>query len=64
MNNEQLDLLIKKADSELLSTFSKHDEIEYFNSNKVIKAFKESKFNIIVLIRFTKWNRPLLTMML
>lgn len=42
MNNEQLDLLIKTAGNELSSIFNKYDEIEFFNSNKVINAFKEN----------------------
>ena len=42
MNNEQLDILIKEAEQELISIYQKQDEIEYFNSNKVINAFKEN----------------------
>ena len=32
MNNEQLDILIKEAEQELISIYQKQDEIEYFNS--------------------------------
>lgn len=40
MNNNELELLIKESDKELAPIFQKYDEIEYFNSNKVINAFK------------------------
>lgn len=40
MSNNELELLIKESDKELAPIFQKYDEIEYFNSNKVINAFK------------------------
>lgn len=42
MSNEELDLLITASEQELAPIFQKHDEIEFFNSNKVINAFKEN----------------------
>ena len=36
MSNEELELLINESDKELAPIFQKYDEIEYFNSNKVI----------------------------
>jgi len=42
MNNQELDLLIKEAEINLKNIFEEYDEVEYFNSNKVLKAFKEN----------------------
>ena len=42
MNNEELDLLINEAEKKLNSIYQTRDEIEYFNSNKVINGFKNN----------------------
>jgi len=42
MNNEYIENLIKEAEQNLIEIYQKHDEIEYYNSNKVMNAFKEN----------------------